>query len=91
MLSGFNCGCPVCGHMNREVDLVETDGEMECEACGVLITVWKPFMDFSFSEKERMQLRKIATSPKNPKGKILHISVDPSASLKDPEPARQAV
>jgi len=26
--------CPVCGAMNRSLYLEETDGWMECEACG---------------------------------------------------------
>ncbi|MDO4651040.1 MAG: hypothetical protein Q4B26_20575 [Eubacteriales bacterium] len=90
-MSRFNCMCPVCGHMNKEVDLVETDGEMECEQCRVLITVWKPYMDFEFSEKERMQLRQIAISSKNPSGKILHVSVDPSAKQKELKPDKVAV
>lgn len=30
-MSGYNCICPVCGHMNYGLDLVETSGDMECE------------------------------------------------------------
>lgn len=26
--------CPLCGHLNRCVDLDETDGWVECEQCG---------------------------------------------------------
>lgn len=26
--------CPLCGHINRGVDLDETDGWVECEQCG---------------------------------------------------------
>lgn len=26
--------CPLCGHINRGVDLDETDGWAECEQCG---------------------------------------------------------
>lgn len=26
--------CPICGAVNKSVDLEETDGWMECESCG---------------------------------------------------------
>ena len=26
--------CPLCGHINRGVELDETDGWVECEQCG---------------------------------------------------------
>ena len=29
----FNVICPVCGHLNRNLILEETDGWMECEKC----------------------------------------------------------
>ncbi len=29
-----NVRCPVCGTMNRSLDLHETDGYMECIECG---------------------------------------------------------
>ena len=29
----FDVRCPVCGHMNHNLFLEETDGWMECEKC----------------------------------------------------------
>ena len=29
----FDVSCPVCGHMNHNLFLEETDGWMECENC----------------------------------------------------------
>ena len=29
----FDVRCPVCGHMNHNLYLEETDGWMECEKC----------------------------------------------------------
>ena len=31
----FDVRCPVCGHMNHNLFLEETDGWMECEKCNV--------------------------------------------------------
>ncbi len=33
--------CPICGGMNRRVDLEETEGFMECEACFTIVQVPK--------------------------------------------------
>lgn len=30
----YNIECPVCGKLNRQLFLEETDGWMECEYCG---------------------------------------------------------
>lgn len=30
----YDVECPVCGHMNRNLYLEETEGWMECECCG---------------------------------------------------------
>ncbi len=30
----YDVECPLCGRMNRGLFLEETNGEMECEACG---------------------------------------------------------
>lgn len=29
----YNVACPICGHLNRNLILEETDGWMECEKC----------------------------------------------------------
>lgn len=29
----YDIKCPKCGHMNRSLDLIETDGWYECDAC----------------------------------------------------------
>ena len=29
----YNVTCPICGHLNRNLILEETDGWMECEKC----------------------------------------------------------
>ncbi len=29
----YDCKCPKCGHVNVDVNLVETEGYMECEVC----------------------------------------------------------
>lgn len=31
--------CPVCSAVNRSLNLEETDGWMECDACGAVIQV----------------------------------------------------
>ena len=31
--------CPICGKMNRDLYLEETDGWMECECCGNAVQV----------------------------------------------------
>ncbi len=31
-----SCSCPICGALNRGLDLEETGGWMECEKCGTL-------------------------------------------------------
>lgn len=33
-LSAVDVRCPVCGAVNKSLDLEETDGWMECENCG---------------------------------------------------------
>lgn len=33
--------CPLCGTINKSVDLEETDGWMECESCGNVVQVLK--------------------------------------------------
>ena len=30
----YDVACPVCGRINRSLDLEETEGWMECEYCG---------------------------------------------------------
>ena len=37
--------CPICGTVNRSLDLDETDGWMECESCHNAVQVWVP-LDF---------------------------------------------
>ncbi len=29
----YDAKCPKCGHMNKDMDLWETDGWMKCEEC----------------------------------------------------------
>jgi transcription elongation factor Elf1 len=33
-MSAVDVKCPICGTVNRSLDLDETDGWMECEKCG---------------------------------------------------------
>ena len=33
-MSAVDMKCPICGAVNKSVDLEETDGWMECESCG---------------------------------------------------------
>lgn len=33
-MSAVDVKCPICGTVNKSVDLEETDGWMECESCG---------------------------------------------------------
>ena len=33
-MSAVNVECPICGQLNKSLDLEETDGWMECEECG---------------------------------------------------------
>ncbi len=30
----YDIKCPICGTLNRDLDLEETEGWMECEKCG---------------------------------------------------------
>ena len=41
-MSRMDVKCPACGEINLELDLVETDGWMECEDCGCCWQVVKP-------------------------------------------------
>ena len=42
-MKAVNVSCPVCGTLNRHLDLEETDGWMECEECGSVVRF--PFFD----------------------------------------------
>ena len=33
--------CPICEFLNKSLDLVETDGWMECEQCGSTVQILK--------------------------------------------------
>ena len=33
-LNAVDVKCPICGTINKSLDLEETDGWMECESCG---------------------------------------------------------
>ena len=33
--------CPICGTLNKSLDLEETDGWMECEHCGNTVQILK--------------------------------------------------
>lgn len=74
-MSGYDCMCPVCGHINYGLDLVETSGDMECEQCGLLVTVQRPFQNYTFSEETIFSMQKIdrESRAKNGKG-ILHMT-----------------
>ena len=47
-----NINCPICGAVNRDVDLQETDGQMECEVCHAISRVisLKPMKVISYNE-----------------------------------------
>ena len=56
--------CPICGGMNRELDLEETDGFMECEACFTIQQVPRirknvmiPVYDWDCNNKEHSNRR----------------------------------
>lgn len=57
-MRGYDCMCPVCGHMNYGLDLVETNGEVECEKCGLAVTVMCPFQDYTFSKETLSSMQK---------------------------------
>lgn len=40
-MNSVDVRCPVCGTMNRSLDLVETDGWLECESCGNAVQMLK--------------------------------------------------
>lgn len=40
-MSAVNVECPICGQLNRSLDLEETDGWMECEECGNAVQILK--------------------------------------------------
>ena len=40
-VSGTDVKCPICGTVNRSLDLEETDGWMECEHCGNTVQLMK--------------------------------------------------
>ena len=33
-MNAIDVKCPICGTINKSLDLEETDGWMECESCG---------------------------------------------------------
>ena len=35
-LNAVDVKCPICGTINKSLDLEETDGWMECESCGAV-------------------------------------------------------
>lgn len=39
----YSASCPVCGHRNRKLYLEDSEGWMECEACGSLSLILKNF------------------------------------------------
>ena len=40
-MSAFDVECPICGQVNKSLDLEETDGWMECEECGNAVQILK--------------------------------------------------
>jgi transcription elongation factor Elf1 len=40
-LNSADAKCPICGTLNKSVDLEETDGWMECENCGNAVQILK--------------------------------------------------
>ena len=52
---GYNVECPICGTFNKNVDLNETNGWMECSCCGQLTrsTSFREFRFPWFPEKEQ--------------------------------------
>ena len=44
-MSGFDFNCPICGKRNRNLDLDETNGWMECERCGKAMKVRYKWID----------------------------------------------
>lgn len=40
-VSATDVKCPICGTVNRSLDLEETDGWMECEHCGNAVQLMK--------------------------------------------------
>ena len=41
ILSATDVKCPICGTLNKSLDLEETDGWMECQECGSAVQVMK--------------------------------------------------
>ncbi|MDO4650008.1 MAG: translation initiation factor 2 [Eubacteriales bacterium] len=37
MMSLYDAKCPICGCVNKDVDLRETEGWMECERCKEIV------------------------------------------------------
>ena len=40
-MSAVDVKCPICGTINKSLNLEETDGWMECEKCGNVVQVLK--------------------------------------------------
>ena len=40
-LNATDVTCPICGTLNKSLDLEETDGWMECESCGTAVQIMK--------------------------------------------------
>lgn len=38
-MKGYNVVCPICGTLNKNLNLEETDGWMECEKCKTAVGV----------------------------------------------------
>ena len=41
LMNATDVKCPICGTINKELDLDETDGWMECESCQNVVQVLK--------------------------------------------------
>ena len=57
-MNRYNIPCPVCGTINRDIELQETDGWMECEKCHTVARVLslKPLIVAPRDESEKTPL-----------------------------------
>ena len=63
----YQANCPFCGHVNRHLDLEETEGFFECEACGQ-VAFSKEYRTDTSSGDEIKKLKKALTGAIFPAG-----------------------
>ena len=51
-MGNTDINCPICGEINRSLDLEETDGWMECSRCRNVVQITKQTVNQRFSPSD---------------------------------------